>query len=65
MALAATLERVQSHLQDVLNTPTTQLDDRLLEHLDNQVSGPSAWSLHHPRLLAVVWCGTDSAHRIP
>ena len=45
MSSVAMLEKVQHHLQEVSQNPTTQLDVRLLEHIDRQVSGPSAWGL--------------------
>ncbi|KAL9099453.1 MAG: hypothetical protein Q9163_005048 [Psora crenata] len=49
MALAATVKKIQEHLRDTLHTPSTQLDARVLEHLDTQASdsldGPTRHSL--------------------
>ena len=40
MALDRSLGEVHEHLRLVLQKPSTSLDERLLEHIDRQVSGP-------------------------
>lgn len=39
MALPALLDQVQSHLQEVRNDPSKGLNEKLLEHVDGQVTG--------------------------
>ena len=39
MALPALLDQVQSHLQEVRNDPAKGLNEKLLEHVDGQVTG--------------------------
>ena len=39
MALLALLDQIHSHLQEVRDDPSRGLNEKLLEHVDRQVTG--------------------------
>ena len=59
MALPALLDRVQSHLQEVRNEPSKSLDEKLLDHVDRQVSGKRPEPHSHRGMLLLADVYTD------